>query len=482
MHYEVKVLCGALHVRTGPSVSYKIVGMVYRGDKFEVDDIKKYNDGEYWYKHKGKSTWSCGFRAPLRAKYLEVTRNFETEKNPPKPSSPPSPPPLRPDYDYLEGILNMGNNSGYLAPYDTQFKPQLKTGYAGSPDAVYHEFEPQSARGRSIETDYQYTDASFIIGKLYHDKVNIGANYFSDYKELENHYFNYFNRYNVEYPDYTIGKTFCKVFFTRPDCNFTNTNSRFIRDDVKADPYFNYILNANPNILYALTDIGGYGVNHKFNTFLSSRAESMEISDEVIKTEEVGENFVGFKTVYGKNNHDSVSAGTFSVNYTDSKGMVIYNMHKAWVEYISQVFKGQRSPRSQYKGTQAGTLSRVIDYACACYYFVLAEDGETILFGHKYYGVFPTNVPASPLSWSKGSMIAKPEMSVTYAYWFREPISLLNMAEFNLLGGEDREYIPVYDEHVVGSSDVWTGAPFIDSVKSKDGSYTYKLRYRKKPV
>lgn len=479
MHYEVKVLCSALHVRTGPSVSYKIVGMVYRNEKFEVDDIKKYSDGEYWYKHKGKSVWSCGFRAPLNAKYLTVTRNFETENNPPKPTTPPAPPKPGFDYGTLDDILANQANTGYLAPYDTKYTKQLVGGYAGSGNNQYIGY--QGARGLNMEEkDYVYTDASFIQEKLKINKKAVGANYFSDYKELENKYFQAFNRFNVEYPDYTLGKTFCKVFFTRPDLNLTDGN-RNLSNDVKQDPYMGYVARNNINILLSLTGEGPHGADHKFNTFLSSRAESMEIADEVIKTEDVGENFVGYKVVYGKNNHESVSAGTFSVNYTDSRGLVIYNMHKVWIEYISQVFKGMMSPRPQYKGTSANILSRVIDYACCCYYFVLAEDGETILFGHKYYGVFPTNTPASALSWSKGSTISKPEISVTYAYWFREPISLLNLAEFNLLGPSSREYVPSYSEDIGQCSDTWVGAPFIEAIPSERG-YTYKLRYRRDPA
>lgn len=479
MHYEVKVTCGALHVRSGPSVSYKIVGMVYRNEKFEVDDIKKYSDGEYWYKHKGKSVWSCGFRAPLNAKYLTVTRNFETENNPPKPSTPAPPPAPSINYDSLNSILGSNDNKGYLAPYDTDFNLELKGGYAGSGNNRYVDY--QGSRSRAInENDYVYTDASFIKERLLIDKKNVGANYFSDFKELENKYFESFNRFNVEYPDYTLGKTFCKVFFTRPDLNLTNGH-REINQDIINDPTFLYMFNTNRNILLSLTSEGPYGTNHKFNTFLSSRAESMEIADEVIKTEEVGENFVGYKVVYGKNNHESISAGTFSVNYTDSKRMIIYNIHKAWVEYISQVFKGMLSPRDQYKGTGRNILSRVIDYACCCYYFVLAEDGETILFGHKYYGVFPTNTPASSLSWSKGSTIAKPEISVTYAYWFREPINMLNMAEFNLLGPSDREYVRNYSERMGQCTETWVGAPFIEAIKSPQGEYVYKLRYRRDP-
>jgi hypothetical protein len=62
----------------------------------------------------------------------------------------------------------------------------------------------------------------FIKERLLIDKKNVGANYFSDFKELENKYFESFNRFNVEYPDYTLGKTFCKVFFTRFSFKFMN--------------------------------------------------------------------------------------------------------------------------------------------------------------------------------------------------------------------------------------------------------------------
>ena len=472
MHYQVKVTCQALHVRTGPSISYRVTGMVYKNQTFDVDQIKKYSNGEYWYKHKGKNVWSCGYRAPLKEKYLTVTKNYDTASKP-KPSNTKKPAKSDPgvDYNKLNDVLKANSNKGYLAPYDSKFTNQLVTGHRGSSKNKYTNYSPNP----SNEQGYKYTDAEFIKARLKEDKKNVGANYFNSYQELEQKYYTSFNRYGIDYPDYTLSKSFCKVFFTRPDLNFTNGN-RVFNDNIKNDPYFKYIMNINPNILLSLTNEGTPGCSHKFNMWLSQQASSMEISDEVIKTEDVGENFVGYKAVYGKNNHESISAGTFSVSYTDSQNLTIYNMHKAWVEYISQVFKGQLSPKEQYKGTKSNILSRVIDYACACYYFVLGPDGETILFGHKYYGVFPTNTPASSLSWSKGSMISKPEMNVTYAYWFREPISMLNMAEFNKVSGTTRGYMPTYNSRVGQSSDVWTGPPFI-TVETINGRQVYKLRY-----
>ena len=110
----------------------------------------------------------------------------------------------------------------------------------------------------------------------------------------------------------------------------------------------------------------------------------------------------------------------------------------------------------------------------------MAADGETIIYGHKFIGVYPTNVPNSALSWSKGSLITSPEVNISYEYWFREPLSSLTMAEFNLLSKnmDKSNYVKTYNNNTGMSSPTWVGIPFIDKVTKTNGSAEYKLRFR----
>ena len=77
-----------------------------------------------------------------------------------------------------------------------------------------------------------------------------------------------------------------------------------------------------------------------------------------------------------------------------------------WIQYISNVYHGVWDPKTTY------IWKKIIDYASSVDIVVTAEDGETILYWSKYYGVFPINVPFSALSWDSGNLIIKPDFTI----------------------------------------------------------------------
>jgi hypothetical protein len=214
-----------------------------------------------------------------------------------------------------------------------------------------------------------------------------------------------------------------------------------------------------------------FSSSHDLNPFLSNLAGSFEISDEYIKTIEHGETLTGYKVQYGRHNIESKTAGTFNINYVDDKNLSVYKLHKAWVEYISRVYRGALSPRHKY------IQKKILDYATSVYYFVCGPDGSTILFWSKYYGVFPTNIPSSANSWSKGSMIKVPDYSISYSYSNKEDFNPAILVEFNQNSrGEfnyKKEFIPELGQ--AGTS--FSGNPFIESGFA-NGQSTFKLRFR----
>lgn len=491
MRLRVKVLADALHVRTGPSISYRIVGMNYYGHTMIVDDEVKYSSGERWYHIEGTSNWSCAFSAVYWDLYLQIIEDLDPPKPPAPPPPPPPPPPPQPivDYDKLQRELNSHGNKGKLAPYDTKYVTSFGT--KGTPrfDNIYINkvYEPGEINLNKQGTQELLTDSTFIESNLWATKYNVNANIFANGDDLNDKLFESVNRYKVHYPDYDLTRAKTHIFFTRPDLNLlhnpntllnsshtsTGLPENMLQSDIAGDPFFSYVFARNPNIIRNLTQNNSLTSKHPFNLFLGNTAQSFEVADEAIKTEEVGENFVGYKVSYGKNNHGSLTAGSFTVNYTDDRNLTIYNTHKVWVEYISQIFKGQIRPKEDY------IQNRIIDYACSVYYFVTAENDEDIIFGHKYTGVYPTNVPASDMSWTKGSLLNFPETSITYEYWFRETISMVMLAEFNELTKElPRQYVPTFDKNIGTPGSTWTQPPYIEAYRQPDGRTAFKLRYR----
>ena len=111
-----------LHKRTGPSISYRIVGKWYRGNTFVATQVK--NVGIYtWYKIEGTSYWSCGKKGSER--YLKFIADLEPKVDPDPPNKPvvkpdppytPEPEPTRPKTDYaLDSTFgNVAQSEWYL--------------------------------------------------------------------------------------------------------------------------------------------------------------------------------------------------------------------------------------------------------------------------------------------------------------------------------------------------------------------------------
>jgi hypothetical protein len=295
-----------------------------------------------------------------------------------------------------------------------------------------------------------------IIGET---KNNIGKDLFTR-----------FNRFHLPYVDHHLSKTFSHVFFTRPSCNFM-TGDTALHTQFEKDPLIYYLWNNNSDVIKGLTT--HLSSSHDFHPYLSNSAQSFDVPDEIIKTTEHGETFTGYKLLYGRHNIESNTAGQFTVQFKDDKHFTIYKTHKAWIEYISRVYRGTARP------TLENMANKILDYACAVYYFICAEDGETLLFWSKYFGVFPLNAPASAATWAKGSGGANNmDFGINYAYAMKEDFSPLTLSEFNKNSSDAFKYRKIYDSEVGGAGRSLVGAPFIESSEDTTKHSIYKLKFR----
>ena len=299
----------------------------------------------------------------------------------------------------------------------------------------------------------------------------------STYKKNLNKY----NRFKMAMPDDLLSRGFAHVFFTRPDCNILN-NKRKLTTKPSKDPNFMYAYNHRPGLINNLCQ--GVGEKDDFNLFLSNKAQSFSLSDENITTDTYGTTFRRNGISFGRHSVASKAGGTFDIEYTDNRDLDVFHFHKLWIDYISNVYMGKWTPKMKY------VYGRILDYACSVYYILTAEDGETILFWSKYYGVFPVNIPSSAYSWSKGNVITAPNLSIQYQYSYKEDFNPLSMIEFNInsLNGDlesgDLTYLTTYNENTGRLGNTWTGSPFIETIMDGKDSmnmpdYTMKLRFKK---
>ena len=470
-----------LHKRTGPSLSYRIVGKWYRGDKFVAVDVKTV--GKYtWYKIEGTKYWSCGKEG--KSVYLKKIKDLDPPKKPdPKPSKPkpkpdikpakkPEPPWVGPDYGNEKPGSGWGYNgigSWYVSSDIIHSDASNNRMRSMNPSVINHgsykiitnsQLEKELRRIR-YNMDIAYMKKNEISSK------SGSTGYFSD---LQSKIHSSFNRNKTGFPDYHLNKTFAYVFFTRPDLNVCEYSGGkwSMTDQVAVDPKYNYLFNNNPMCLRSLVDNGN--PHHKFLVLLSNEARSFEVSDKMLKTIEHGETFTGAKIMYGRTDHESNTAGEMSIRYIDSVNLDIYKMHEAWTDYINQVSRGRFAPKRKY------ITNRILDYACSCYYFLCGPDGSTILYWQKLTGVFPVNTGENAFSWDSGTLLAKPEINIKYNYAMKTPLDVAHLHEFNKLvsQGNKKSIKTTYEERNVATGSTLTHSPYIAPM-TENGKFYYKL-------
>ena len=365
-------------------------------------------------------------------------------------------------------------NKGYSSGGDEYLNPEA--GYSG-------DSRPNKVKGSLAESDINriaiprvngkavnyFADYSFVEESL--RKLKLNHNVLTNIKDVDNirqQQLTRFNRYKISYPDTELTKSFGYVFITRPDLNLIK--GKKLRAEIEKEPMYYMLWRRNPSILKGLTK--AYTTEHDFLPVLCNRAISFEVQDEYIKSDEIGETFTGYKTKYGRNDIDSKTAGSISIQFQEDHDLNIYSTIKAWVTYISKVYRGEFEPNDQY-----AIRAKVLDYASSAYYFLCGEDGETIIFWTKYFGIIPTTTPSSVFSYSKGNHVKTPELSVSFEYASKEDFNPITFYEFNLNSNKNYKYRRAYEPLIGSTGKTMSGAPFIETY-NKNGNYQFKLRFR----
>ena len=251
-------------------------------------------------------------------------------------------------------------------------------------------------------------------------------------------------------------------------------SSWVLTDTVSQDPSFTYAFHKSPELLRQLVSDSGY--DNDFMMFLSNKARSFDIKEEFIGSDTYGKAITGHKVAYGKTNVESQTAGEISITFEDDRDLHVYQLHKLWTDYISKVYQGIFDPKVEYM------LEKILDYVSNVYYILTAEDGETVIFWSKYYGVFPTTTSSNNYSWTAGEPMHTPTCTITYQYSFKEDYNPLSLNDFNTNSSRNTYgYLPIIstsDRFTVNST--WVGAPFVEVFNNESlAPYTFKLRFRK---
>lgn len=462
----------SLHVRSQPDYKASVVTYIQNGESYTASKVQN-----GWYYIDAKKGWSNG-------QYLKVA---EVPKPAPKP--PPPPPATSPTQPSSKpDKVETKKSPGVIVKLDTSGSAgnNMKT-FSGKQENSYGVSEYASL-GIAPNGNYvnQTTGAMQwgTAGNPRDVNVNMPAidfvNFNSSMKEIRkqlNIYdiddpkklFTQFNRFRAPMPQNELSRIRPYVFFTRPAINITDMTTGILQPQFNNDPLYKFMYYNNPQILRSLNK--SLTSKHYFNPFLSNACMSFDPSDEVIKTMEHGETYTGWKMVYAKNTNESNTAGQLSIQFKDNRNYDVNKMHKVWLDYMNRAFRGAINvPRNVI-------LRKILNYACSIYYIVCAEDGETILYWCKYFGVFPINTGISSLGWQHGALTNATDFTISYMYSMKEDYDPITIGEFNMLSSGSYKFREIYNPGTGMSSHSLAGAPFIDIVQD-DGRINYKLRFR----
>lgn len=505
-----------LNIRKGPSIQTPIVGNAARGSTVEVDTGRSQSSGGWVWLGYGSNKWIC--QKDPRYNYVFLTPKTEEAKTEPAKQEPPKQEPPKPAVDY-DAIANA------LAATDAIPEPRI-SGIDGSAvmysdqkyDAYQDSFidlnegwQMRKYQGMMTKTEleeldkksskYVQNDKGFPILAEFNKNGYYDYSWYMDYEkdgflsdmprlrhqlnygvedsnELMRTYTTHYNRFKLPMVGDALRSRFSHVFFVRPDLNILERGgSGFVLPEhIKDDPNYVYSYNHDIEMMRELVSDAGY--DHDFSMYLSNRAYSFQLKDEGIDNGTYGEACTGYKIAFGRHNIASKTAGEFEITYKDDREYHIYRLHKLWVDYISGVYQGSFVPKEKY------IKEKMIDYATAVYYIQTAEDGETVIFWSKYYGVFPVSMPSSGMGWAGGMDDVKNEATISYQYSFKEDFNPLSLVEFNMNSEQGNyTYVPTFNVNTYSPTSTWVGAPFIETFNNSTLTpYTFKLRFRPKQL
>jgi len=232
----------------------------------------------------------------------------------------------------------------------------------------------------------------------------------------------------------------CYVFITKPDLNLTkdlqaenySVKQRQEEISVAKQPavynvlqnnFIEYIARNYPDIIDSLT-CNNSG-KQSFIPLLFNHFKSFSLEDHGLSEGTYFETYRGYNQKLPTTAAPSFSGGNLSITYDETNPPLITFLHKVWFEYMEYVKFNQMTP------SMNSINRRELDYTASLYYFLLAPDGETIVFWGKYTGIFPQNVPYA--SFSSGDISSRNliQISVNYVYNHKEFLDPAILVDFN---------------------------------------------------
>ena len=313
---------------------------------------------------------------------------------------------------------------------------------------------------------------------------SVDANYFTpllhSYNRFTRTELNPFNkrfRYGYLDPYRTVSTAREYLFFTKPDLNIYDhdKNESVLTEYLRTQTFWTELSKAHPDVIRMLEL--SLDRSDPFNNLLGNTVmNNLEIPSIEAEMIDTPSNMYGVSYTYRGSSESSDNNPTFSLEFRDTKYLPVYNFFRAYEDYETIKHHGHIPPGNYY------IKNHVLNDQYAIYKFVVAEDGETILYYGKFYGVKSKSLPRDVFSntdFSNGL-----SYSIDFGAAFYEDMKPYLLAEFNnLYARKWRNSLYLYDVY----------NPYLDAADNRPATaarvfrvvsnqspcgYVYKLKWK----
>lgn len=230
------------------------------------------------------------------------------------------------------------------------------------------------------------------------------------------------------------------VFVTKPmlfilptkPADSTSSKDALAYGNMKKDPKFAQFIakesggNAEDGVIAKMLSYKQYPeLRSAFLPIFTNRAISFDAQDVTLDTEDAFQTKEGYRIPLPGTKTQSEAAGTVNIQMLpDNANLNTIKMITLWVNYIANVTNGV------FDANPDMVRSCQLDYVSSIFYFNLDPDGRTIRYWSKHTGCFPTSIPYSALSFSRGDNSLQ-NVNVTMAYTLKEDMTPRILEDFN---------------------------------------------------
>ena len=237
------------------------------------------------------------------------------------------------------------------------------------------------------------------------------------------------------------------LFFTKPDLNIilnpgttgnpsTNTVS-ISGNTIPGDNYLNGVLNnypywkelraRYPGVIECLqSSLHLNNVSDPFNHLLENMVQStIDVPGLSAELQETPANMYGVNYTYRGSSEASDDGFDFSLEFKDTRYLHVYNFFKAYEEYETLKHHGVIGPWKSY------ILNKILHDQYSIYKFVVGDDGETLVYYAKYFGVKSKSLPRDVFN--SNTFDNGLSYSVDFNAAFVEDMNPLILTDFNQL-------------------------------------------------